>query len=91
MIKTCKYCRKVFETNLKIKIFCSPRCSYKSRLKNIDSNRFFEREDPEKIATRNQRLNQYIKEANECGLSYGKYRMLRDVYGKNFEEIKNDD
>lgn len=95
MIKQCKFCGKTFNSDRYHKSFCSVECAEadKDKLKHYipHDSRFFEKEDVDEKEKRNARLDKYISEAVECRMSYGKYRMFRDVFGKTFDELKNGD
>ena len=81
----CKLCGKEFEPQSKIQVYCSPECSNKYWRK------FKRLEALEKIQLRQERerrLNKWIDEAAQCGLSYGNYRMMIEHFGKTFEELR---
>ena len=37
---------------------------------------------------RDDRLNRFLSEAAQCGMSYGTYRAAVERFGKSFEELK---
>ena len=81
----CKLCGKEFEPQTKIQKYCSGKCA------NSYWNKFKRFEALEKIQRREERdrcLNKWINEAAQCGLSYGKYRMMIEHFGKTFEELR---
>ena len=52
--------------------------------------RIFNRETVRKNSAKRKPLDDWIKEADICGLSYGKYRAAVEVFGKSFEELNTD-
>ena len=76
----CELCGKEFETNDSRKKYCSRECSRFS-CRRID--RGVQRRKENK-----NRLDKWINEAAQCGLSYGKYRMMIEHFGKTFEELR---
>lgn len=74
----CPNCKKefVWKNHLQEKRFCSTRCEndYKARFPNGDPSA-------------PKSLDQWVKEADECGMDYGNYRALIGM-GRTYEELK---
>ena len=69
--KVCSVCGKKFTTSRSYQVYCSRQCFSKRN---------------EKRRYEKQSLNENIRKADECGLSYGKYVALVSS-GKTYEEI----
>lgn len=79
MKETCPICGKIFICRCNFQIYCSKQCC-----KNAQKIKYAKRKpNPPPAKT----LNQIAKEADACGLSYGKYK-LQLKSGKTFEELK---
>lgn len=95
-VRRCEYCGRFFETTHATQTYCSDTCKrdaanetrrHKTKLKKRDGVN----ENQENHYVMNDaRLKKYVEESIACGLSYGKYRMLKDIFHKTFEEIKNE-
>lgn len=73
---TCKNCKKRISQIVynRYKSFCSARCEKEYKLKFSDG-------EP-------KTLDDWVREATECGLDYGNYRALISM-GKTYEQIKS--
>lgn len=90
MVKKCLYCGRFFETTSGIQKYCSVKCSKQNRKETENyADEYLRKKNREYFQTKKDKLKQYADEALECHMSYGKYRMMRDVFGKSFEELKN--
>lgn len=77
---TCPVCGKEFELTAHNKIYCCKRCANKRKC---------ERQKVKKRRRKNvTSLNEWLREACACGMSYGKYRSAVEYFGKTFEELK---
>ena len=70
-------------TNIK---YCSARCRYISQLK--PKNRDKRKREIKKRIEKQKRFEEIIRQADLCGMSYGKYTAALRM-GKTFEELKN--
>ena len=93
MVKKCLNCGRFFETTSGMQKYCSIKCSrqYIGEMRRLTgyAHKYACEKNLEYSRTKEDTLKQYVNEAAECNMSYGKYRMMRDVFGKSFEELKN--
>lgn len=91
-MKQCIICGCQFKPRTHNQLTCSPECSRenKRQMNHISrsgcrfSRRFFKPQVPRTDKT----LEEWQHEAQQCGISYGKYRAAINQ-GKTFEELKN--
>lgn len=81
MIKICPFCGKKFEASHDGQIYCSSLCSGRQRKKLFHLRNFMSMPD--------KSLDDWAREAAECGMDYGTYRALIE-HGKTFDELKAD-
>ena len=94
VIKKCAICGKEFEVHSNHKKYCSEKCAYeaiKARNRKQYYKNKIQREIYDEMSMELQKkkvpLEQLIKESQELGISYGKYRALLNM-GKTYEELK---
>lgn len=92
-------CRDVMRAKRKSQGYKTARLTYKFRNETYTEihrdvffdllraifNRGFRRKPP----ANKKPLDDWIREADACGMSYGKYRAAVEVFGKSFEELKS--
>ena len=81
--KKCLFCDKTFWTTVEQKKYCCIKCRTKA---NAEKAKHTGQNSKSKIET-GKTLEDYAREADECGLSYGKYKAQLRL-GKTFEELK---
>lgn len=77
--RRCAHCRKPFVPANSKNRFCSRECA--ARYYRKQSRTF-----PKKKHTKS--LEEWQREAEQCGMTYGKYRAAVEQLGKTFEELK---
>ena len=75
-VKKCKQCGKEFEVTHHLQVYCSVECRIEA-----------EKNRKKKKKSRQSSLNEVARQADECGLTYGKYRVMLRM-GKTYEELK---
>lgn len=94
--KKCAWCGDNFLPTNESNIYCSKNCSRlainkrardkraaeKKELETLNKEIYGERKEP------TVSVEQLAREADDCGLSYGKYKVQRFTYGKTYEELK---
>ena len=93
-VRKCAICGKEFEVHSNHKKYCSEKCAYeaiKARNRKQYYKNKIQREIYDEMSMELQKkkvpLEQLIKESQELGISYGKYRALLNM-GKTYEELK---
>lgn len=79
--KFCLHCGKEFSYDPadKVKEFCSLKCEKAHASKTAFSS------TPKK---QKKSLEQWQREATQCGMTYGQYRAMVEKFGKTFDELK---
>lgn len=78
----CWHCGKEFYSYSPVAKFCSTECRDAAKAKKARKAATKKRKKPRKP------LDEWIKEANACGMHYGAYRAAIEQLGKTFEELK---
>lgn len=92
----CKNCGKFFTPSSSLNIFCSAEC--RTQFHNVKkfilskSTRQNKNVDTKKTAfpskSKKKSVEDWQREAAQCGMSYGKYRFAIEKQGKTFDELK---
>lgn len=77
--RVCPFCLKQFTPEHGKQRYCSKLCENRYR-----DGRFHLRPPKEIVG---KPLDEWVREASECGLDYGTYRQLREN-GKSYDELK---
>ena len=99
--KTCPICGRVFKTTWSVRRYCSDECAFEAnrrqtREQNIRRNAQKRANDATVTALaraaqslpKKKTFADWSREATECGMDYGNYRMQVEVFGKTYEELK---
>lgn len=71
VIKICPVCEKRFETDSKVKIYCSHECKEKAKLIRYHDNKT--ESEVKSVYNPNQELVDMAIAARKAGMSYGQY------------------
>lgn len=80
-LKKCSYCGKTFQPKRKDQLYCSDECRIATRDEKVKQLTARDRKGESK-------MDRYIREAAECGMSYGKYRQAVEVQGRTYKQLR---
>lgn len=95
--RICQVCGVEFKPKVGRQYTCSPECSKELGRRRVREKEHYKTAKAKEIVTKAvaqaenkpvKKPEDWVREADECGIDYGTYRGLAEVFGKTKEEIK---